>query len=220
MKRPLIIGNWKAHKTLQDMEAWFAEAGSSLLPQTGEKEVVLCPPFPLLAKCKELIATHQLSWKLGAQDASSLPEGKHTGEVDAKILKDFVEYVLIGHSERRQELHETDEMLFEKVKRVKEVGLMPVFFVQDAETQIPEGIEIVAYEPVFAIGTGHPDTPEDAEKVASYFKTTKHVPNVLYGGSVDDANVHIFLSCPSIDGVVPGTASLDPKMFAHLVQNA
>jgi len=220
MKRPLIIGNWKSHKVLEDMDSWFAEVGSSLLPHPMDGEVVLCPPYPLLATCKELINKHQLPWKLGAQDVSSLPEGKYTGEVNAKLLKDFVDYVLIGHSERRNELHETDEMLFEKIKRVKEVGLTPVLFVQGQETKIPDDIEIIGYEPVFAIGTGNPDTPEDAEKVANYFKTVKHVPTVLYGGSVDSTNIHTFLSCPSLDGVVPGTASLDPKAFSALINNA
>lgn len=219
MKHALIIGNWKSHKKVSEARKWFAEAAASLQPGV-ESEVIVCPSFQLLAVCKEEIERHQLNWKLGAQNVSPFPEGKHTGEVNASQLKDFVDYVLIGHSERRNEFHETDDMLFEKVKRVREVGLTPVFFVQGEDTPIPEGIGIVAYEPIFAIGSGHPDTPEDAEKVASYFKTKKHVPTVLYGGSVDDKNVGLFMSCSSLDGIVPGTASLDPVVFAHLIHNA
>lgn len=218
MKRPLIIGNWKSNKTLLEAEKWFGEIASHT--HTTAVDVVLCPPFPLLAKCQELIHKHQLPWKLGAQDVSVFPEGKHTGEVSAKLLRDFVQYVLVGHSERRQEDNETDKMLFEKVRRVMETGLTPIFFVQDEQTPIPDGIGIVAYEPVFAIGTGNPDSPEHAEQVAKYFKTTKHVPTVLYGGSVDEKNIALFLSCPSIDGVVPGGASLNPVAFATLIQNA
>ncbi|HYK09099.1 MAG TPA: triose-phosphate isomerase family protein [Candidatus Eisenbacteria bacterium] len=218
MKQPLIIGNWKSNKNEAEVEEWFAHASPSII--SSQAEVILCPPFPLLPLCKKLIQQHQLSWKIGAQDVSPLPEGKHTGAVSAKLLGDFVHYVLIGHSERRNEFKETDEMLFEKVKRVKEVGLIPVFFVQDKETPIPEGIGIVAYEPVFAIGTGTPDTPEHAEEVVGYFKTVKKVPTVLYGGSVDEKNVALFMACPSIDGVVPGGASLDPAVFTALINNA
>lgn len=219
MKQPLIIGNWKSHKTSKEVEAWFEELGSQI-HRDHRAEVVLCPPFPLLPLCKQLLTKHQLSWKLGAQDVSAFTQGKHTGEVNAALLREFVEYVLIGHSERRSELHESDEILFDKVKRVREVGLQPVFFVQGTQTPIPSGVDIVAYEPVFAIGTGHPDTPEDVEKVGAFFKTVKHVPTVLYGGSVDDKNVGLFMSCSSIDGIVPGTASLDPVIFAHLIHNA
>lgn len=218
MKQSLIIGNWKSYKNTKEAEEWFAHVSSSLI--SPQAQVVLCPPFPLLSLCKNLVQKHQLPWKIGAQDASGFPEGKHTGFVSAKLLTDFVQYVLIGHSERRKEAGETDEMLFEKVKRVKEVGLTPVFFVQGEETPIPDGIEIVAYEPVFAIGTGTPDTPQHAEEVVSYFKKVKQVPTVLYGGSVDDKNVALFLAEESIDGVVPGGASLDPAVFASLINNA
>lgn len=198
---------------------WFAEVAAQI-HGINSPDVVLCPAFPLLPLCRQLIQKYQLDWKLGAQDVSLLPEGKHTGEVSAKLLKDFVQYVLVGHSERRSELHESDNTLFEKVKRVNEVGLTPIYFVQGEKTPIPDNIGIVAYEPIFAIGTGHPDSPEDAEKVGSYFKKIKKVPSVLYGGSVNDKNVSLFMSCSSLDGIVPGTASLDPAIFARLIQNA
>lgn len=219
MKHTLIIGNWKSHKTVSDVRKWFAEIASEIHAKDSA-EVILCPSYQLLPICQEEIRKYQLPWKLGAQNVSPFPEGKHTGEVNAAQLKDFVQYVIIGHSERRNEFNEVDALLFEKVKRVQEVGLTPIFFVPGDKTPIPHGIEILAYEPVFAIGTGHPDTPEDAEKVASFFKTEKKVPTVLYGGSVDDKNVNLFMSCSSIDGIVPGTASLDSKTFARLIHNA
>lgn len=218
MKRPLIIGNWKSHKSVKEVENWFLEVSASLF--SVPSEVVLCPPFPLLPLCRKLIKENQLPWKLGSQDISRFSVGKHTGEVNGLLLKDFVEYVLIGHSERRQQLQETEEILFEKVKRANEVNLQYIYFIQGEDTPIPEGVRIIAYEPVFAIGTGNPDTPEHAEQVANYFKKTKHVSTVLYGGSVDDKNVEAFMSCPSLDGVVPGTASLDPTMFSKLIKNA
>lgn len=219
MKHPLIIGNWKSHKTILQAREWFGEIAAEL-GSARSADVVLCPSFQLLSLCAEEIKKNQLNWVLGAQNVSPFPEGKHTGEVNAVQLRDLVQYVLIGHSERRNEFGETDEILFEKVKRVREAGLSPIYFVQGETTPVPEGIGIVAYEPIFAIGTGNPDTPEDAEKVAHYFKTKHHVPTVLYGGSVDEKNVGLFMSCSSIDGIVPGTASLDPISFARLIQNA
>lgn len=219
MKHALIIGNWKSHKNVSEVRKWFRDLAAAL-SASDMSEVILCPSYQLLPLCQEEIQKYQLPWKLGAQNVSPFPAGKHTGEVNAAQVKDFAHYVLIGHSERRSEFNETDEILFEKVKRVREVGLTPVFFVQGKQTPIPEGIGIVAYEPIFAIGTGHPDTPEDAEKVAYYFKSVRHVPTVLYGGSVDDTNVALFMSCSSLDGIVPGTASLDPEVFAHLIHNA
>lgn len=218
MRHPFIVANWKSNKTTSEIERWF-ELVVSAMP-TPHAEVILCPSFPLLPMSQMLIEKYHLTWKLGAQDVSSFTEGKHTGEVNAKQLKNFVDYVLIGHSERRRELKETDEMLFEKVKRVQEVGLTPIFFVQDKDTPIPDTIKIVAYEPIFAIGTGNPDTPEHAESIAKYLKKSKNIQTVLYGGSVDHKNVSLFLSEGLIDGVVPGTASLDPKEFVQLTNNA
>lgn len=218
MKSPLIIGNWKSHKSVAEAESYFGDLAAEYA-SSQEKTVVFCPPYPLLDLCRSLIKKHQLNWQLGAQDVSAFPMGKHTGEVNAKLLKDFVSYVLIGHSERRA-MGETDDVLLEKVKRVREAGLTPIYFVPDENAPIPEEVEIVAYEPVFAIGTGNPDTPEDAEKVALHLKSQKYVSTVLYGGSVDDKNVNLFMSCSSIDGIVPGTASLDPIVFARLVHNA
>lgn len=220
MKRALIIANWKSNKTVREAEQWFASVAAEVSLINNSAKVVLCPPFQLLPICLQLIKKYQLNWSLGAQNVSPYPEGKHTGEVNAKQLRDFVEYVLIGHSERRSEFYETDKILFEKVQRVYENNLTPIYFVQGEETPIPEKIGIVAYEPIFAIGTGHPDTPEDAEKVGHYFKSIRHVPTVLYGGSVDDKNVAAFMSCSSLDGIVPGTASLDPGVFTHLIHNA
>ena len=218
MKRSLIIANWKSHKTVSEAEAWFAAVASEMPVQ--QPEVVLCPSFPLLSLCKTLIKRYNLPWQLGAQNVSAFPEGKHTGEVNAVQLKDFVSYVLIGHSERRKELQETDDILFEKMKRAQEVGLTPIFFVQNKETLLPNAVGIVAFEPVFAIGTGNPDSPEHAEEIAKYLKTVKQIPTVLYGGSVDHKNVSLFLSEGLLDGVVPGTASLDPKEFVQLINNA
>src|SRR5579872_6240829 len=149
MKPALIIGNWKSNKTSQEVEEWFAQISSeAFLP--AKATVIVCPPFPLLSLCKKLVEKYHLNWYIGAQDVSQFTPGKYTGEVSATLLKEYAQYVLVGHSERRNKLHETDDMLFEKVKRVKEVGLTPVFFVEDTKTPLPKDIQIVAYEPIFA----------------------------------------------------------------------
>lgn len=219
MRKPLIIGNWKSHKSRSAVKEWFDEIAAHLVGH-GAAEIVLCPSFPLLDSCQQSLKAHGLPWKLGVQDISMFGEGKHTGEVNASQVKDLATFVLVGHSERRTELHESNDMLSEKVKRALEAGLQPIFFVQDKETPIPPNVSIVAYEPVFAIGTGSPDNPENVESVAYFLKHEKKIPTVLYGGSVDNTNVGVFLTCQSIDGVVPGTASLDPIIFSKLIQNA
>ncbi|MBI2622753.1 MAG: triosephosphate isomerase [Candidatus Levybacteria bacterium] len=141
--------------------------------------------------------------------------------MNGKQMKEFADFVIIGHSERRQNFKETDEMLVKKVQMVQKYLLTPIFCIQNEDTFIPEGVKIVAYEPVEAIGTGNPDTPENAEKVARVIKNThKDVMYVLYGGSVTSANISGFTKMPSIDGALVGGASLDAKEFTKIIQNA
>jgi len=156
---------------------------------------------------------------LGAQDISSFEEGAYTGEVSAKQVKEFANFVIIGHSERRNNFGENDNILFKKFKLAKENGLIVIFCVQGKETKIPENADVIAYEPINAIGTGNPDTPENAENVAAYFKANFKVPAVLYGGSVTASDVNSFSQMPSIDGVLVGKASLDPEEFYAIIQN-
>ena len=221
MKKTFIIANWKSHKTILQAEEWFRTVNSSPLTLNKEdKEIVVCVPFTLLPKVKELIVDCKLSMVVGAQDISPFDEGAYTGEINAKQIKEFAEFVLIGHSERRKNFMESDEMLFKKVELAIQHGLTPIFFVQGKETQIPSNSSIVAYEPIDAIGTGHPDTPENAQDVASFFKKNHNVTSVLYGGSVTSKNVKEFTQMPDIDGVLIGGASLDAQEFYAIIQNA
>ena len=159
--------------------------------------------------------------KLGAQNISPFAQGAYTGEINAAQAREFAEYVLIGHSERRTHFSETDAMLVAKVKQALSVGLEPIFCIQNAQTAIPDGVTIVAYEPVEAIGSGHPDTPEDAEAVSQAVKATyPSVQTVLYGGSVKANNVQDFTSVSSIDGVLVGGASLDAEQWGKIITNA
>lgn len=185
-----------------------------------DKEIVICPPFTLLSEVESRIKNQELRIKVGAQDISPFDEGAYTGEVSASLLKEFADYVLIGHSERRKNFLESDEILFKKVALAKQYGLIPIFCVQGKETKIPSNIDVIAYEPIDAIGTGHPDTPENAEDVASFFKNNNNVSYVIYGGSVNSENVNSFTKMPDIDGVLVGGASLDVQEFYAIIQNA
>jgi len=220
MKKLYIVANWKSNKTILQAEEWFRTINNSPVTfNKEEKEVVVCAPFTLLPKVKELTVNCKLSIVVGAQDVSPFDEGAYTGEVSAKLLKEFADYALIGHSERRINFNEGDEMLFKKVMLAKQYGLTPIFCVQGAETQIPSGTTMIAYEPVNAIGTGHPDTPENAQKVASFFKKNYNVQNILYGGSVTSKNIKEFTQMSDIDGVLVGGASLDAQEFYKIIQN-
>lgn len=221
MKKTFIIANWKSNKTILQAEEWFRTINNSPVTFGKEEEaVIVCAPFTLLPKVKELTVNCKLSIVVGAQNISPFEEGAYTGEVSAKQIKEFADYVIIGHSERRKNFLESDEMLFKKVELAKQHGLIPIFCVQGEATQVPKDVEIVAYEPVFAIGTGNSDTPESATKIAKQIKENTGVTAVLYGGSVTSKNVKEFTQMPDIDGVLVGGSSLDAKEFCTIIQNA
>lgn len=221
MKKIYIIANWKSNKTIYQTDRWFRTINN--LPVTfneEEKKIIVCAPFTLLPKIKELTVNCQLPIVAGGQDISQFDEGAYTGEVNGKQIKEFAEFVIIGHSERRKNFLESDEILFRKAEMAKQYGLTPIFCVQGKETPIPSKSTFVAYEPIDAIGTGHPDTAENAEDVASFFKNNHKAQYVLYGGSITSKNVKEFTKKSSIDGVLVGGASLDPQEFYEIIQNA
>lgn len=219
MKNIYIIANWKANKNTQDATSWLEQIGSSW--QSESKVVILCPAFPLLHVVRDFIEEENLPLQIGSQDISKFDSGPFTGEVSGQVLKDYVTYSIIGHSERREKLGESDEDAAQKVTQANKNGLKPVFCVQNAMTPIPYSIELVAYEPVFAIGTNSPDTPENAESIARQIKEKNpNVKYVIYGGSVTPENVHSFTSKDQIDGVLVGTKSLDPVTFSEIITNS
>lgn len=227
MKKIYIIANWKSNKTILQAGEWFQTLNNLLASRRSgqltinkeKKEVIVCPPFTLLPFVKELIVNSQLS-AIGAQNISPFNEGAYTGEINAKQIKEFADYVIIGHSERRKYFNETDEILEKKVKMALKHNLAPIFCTQGVNTKIPQNAEIVAYEPVFAIGTGNPDTPENADQVAKQIKEKNRIQYVLYGGSVTSDNVKNFIDMPNIDGVLVGGASLDAQEFYKIIQKA
>ena len=219
-----IFGNWKANKNISEVNDWFKLISTHLRNIPSEKlknvEIAVCPPFIYLPFAKEQIEKLQLPLKLCAQDVSPFTNGAFTGEVSAKQLSEFVDYILIGHSERRTYFKEDQDLLSQKVSQTIGVGLKPILCIPDEKTPVVEKVDIVAYEPVWAIGTGKADTPENANSVALRIKNKNYISTLIYGGSVKPDNIKSFLTTTGIDGVLPGGASLNPQSFFEMVVNA
>lgn len=207
MKNILVVGNWKSNKTVGEAQEWLAKF------KNANKNVILCVPYTLLPIMKG-------PFMLGAQDVSPFGDGAYTGEISARQIKEFADWVIIGHSERRKNFNETDEMLAKKAEQAKLAGLKIIYCVSDDTSPVPAGVDVVAYESVWAIGTGRSDTPENANTVIATIKAKSQISTVIYGGSVTAENVASFIKQPAIDGVLPGGASLDPEKFSALIQNA
>ncbi len=247
MRKPLIAGNWKMYKTTAEARALVSGLKKNLAG-TGKAEAAVCPPFTVLASLTELLMDSGIS--LGAQDLFWEDEGAYTGEISGLMLKDLgCRYVIIGHSERRQYFGETDEQVNKKVKAALRHGLEPILCVGESlaqreagetEALVKEQVEkalqgveeekagkiVIAYEPIWAIGTGRSSTGEDANRVAGlirqtlaalYSPATGEKIRILYGGSVKPENIKEFMAQPEIDGALVGGASLDVESFTKIV---
>ncbi|APJ38468.1 triose-phosphate isomerase [Mycoplasmopsis pullorum] len=240
MKKTVIIGNWKMNKTYSETLKFISEF-ASLYNQNKDKvysnlDFAVALPFTNLSAAQSnTVAELQFS----AQDMSQHQKGAYTGEISADMLLDLnVKYVILGHSERRTYHHETDELVNNKAKLAIEKGLVPVICVGETleeyqagktqevvRTQIENSLKdldlskiIVAYEPVWAIGTGKVATPEIAENVCEFIKSITSQDLVLqYGGSVNPKNIEDLHSQPHIDGFLVGGASLEAESFLSLL---
>ncbi|EKD87514.1 MAG: hypothetical protein ACD_36C00044G0002 [uncultured bacterium] len=226
MKKLIIIGNWKSYKGISDANAWF-DAFSRLFSEKNHQwtdiTVVLCPPYTLLPLSQQRIEKDHLPLALGGQDVSAFDEGAHTGEINTHQLAEFATWTIIGHSERRRDLGETDVLLFQKVEKAKKQGLRVVYCLQNEVVEAPKGVDVIAYEPPWAISSvsgGVPQNPESANRVCE--KIVQKYPGipVIYGGSVTLDNVASFVSQEHIWGVLPGNASLDADKFYSLIDHA
>jgi triosephosphate isomerase len=249
---PIIAANWKMHKT--HLEAIQAVQKLSYLldrKDSDRVEVVICPPFTALRSVQTLIDSDRLPYGLGAQDVDAEDEGAFTGEVSGPMLAALdVGYVIVGHSERRQLFGESDETVNKKVKAVVRHGMVPIVCVGETleereaggtETKVVQQIRaafdgidaataaraVVAYEPIWAIGTGRNAEPTDAGQVVEVIRSTLadrfsaqvgEAVRVQYGGSVKPGNIREFMAHPEIDGALVGGASLDPEGFALIVK--
>ncbi|PYJ29724.1 MAG: triose-phosphate isomerase [Verrucomicrobia bacterium] len=252
MRKKIVAANWKMNMT-QAEASRFVEA--LLLRDVGEitdVEVVIVPPFTAIAKVTEALGNAQ-NIKVGAQNMYWEKNGPFTGEISAALLRDlFVHYVVLGHSERRTLFGETDEIVNRKVRVAHEAKLRPIACIGETLEQrdrgnvekilamqlrgslaglTPKDLQetVVAYEPVWAIGTGRTATPEQAQEAHAFIRKTlremaddttgEHV-RIQYGGSVKPENARELMSQPDIDGALVGGASLDPRSFAQIVKAA
>jgi triosephosphate isomerase len=235
----LVAGNFKANSV--DATSWLIEFERQV-DISSKGVVVVCPAFGELHDWQEALSGSTVA--LGSQDISAFPTGPHTGEVTGEMLKSFgVTYVIIGHSERRTEQLETNEIVAQKIAKAFEAEFVPIVCIgenlkqrKDGETkmvlekQLKDSLVglsadqlmkvVVAYEPLWAIGTGEAATKENAEEAAAFIKETARVDTVLYGGSVKPENVATFIAQPNIDGVLVGGASLKGDEFGKLAKNA
>ncbi len=241
-----IVGNWKMNGLLAANQALVEAMLVGLKSQASEAELALCVPAPYLAQLQSLlsVAGSLIAW--GAQDVSAHEQGAFTGEVSAAMLKDFgCRYAIVGHSERRQHHGETDKLVATKAQRALAVGITPIVCVGETLAQREAGETeavvkrqlaavihavthctseiVVAYEPVWAIGTGKTATPEMAQAVHAVLRAQlaaatehpKRVP-ILYGGSMNAANAASLLAEPDIDGGLIGGASLKAADFLQI----
>jgi len=247
MRKRIIAGNWKMYKTLGEAKN-FATEVKNRLPETDKIDAVICPPSLYLS---ELVGvTEGTPLKIGAQTMHDVDEGAFTGEVSPKMLADLnVEYVILGHSERRQYFNETDEAVNRKVVAAFSKGLTPIVCVGESldereagktvETvalQVKKAFEsvdaeqakvaIIAYEPIWAIGTGKTATAQDANEVCAeiraeigklYDDETASAIRIQYGGSVKPGNIGELLSMEHIDGALVGGASLEPDSYLEMI---
>jgi len=220
MKQIWIIANWKSNKTIREALEWIDQVGPQL-PRRGDLKVVVCPSFVDIEEVKKAVMVGNYPMIIGCQDLSPFGEGPYTGEETARTLADLVEVAILGHSERREHFGETDQIVAEKAKQARKFNIKPLVCVQNENTSIPQGVTLVAYEPVFAIGSGHPDAPAHANQVAEQLRQKYgRALNVLYGGSVSAANAGIFLQQPHLAGLLVGEASLDQLEFLKIVKMA
>lgn len=213
---PLVVANLKANLNLEDITSWLAAVGPHSKDFPGT--IIFSPSYPFLAAAGQEIKKNNFNIKLASQDISKFTEGAHTGEVSASQIKDIVPYTLIGHSERRDSFRESEDDLTAKVENATDANIEPIFCVQGENTNIPQAVKIVAYEPVFAIGTNNPQDPTETVKVISKIKSRGDYL-VLYGGSVSGDNAKSYVESASANGLLVGaTNSLDPQNFIAILK--
>ena len=248
-RTPLVAGNWKMHKTVEEAETFVA----GLLPRVSSADgvdVALCVPYTALAAVVD--STRGSRVEVLAQNMHESPHGAYTGEVSAPMLAEVgVHGVVLGHSERRQLFGETDRALAKKVPTALDAGLKPILCVGETgeereagdterklRHQVQEGLGevddarlaevVIAYEPIWAIGTGKVATPEQAQEAVSFVRAlvgdrsreAAEAVRVLYGGSVSPENAAELLALPDVDGALVGGASLEPELLAAIVAAA
>lgn len=250
MRKPFIAGNWKMNKTIKEALELVNDLKRNFV-DVEEADIVVCPPYTALSEVADLLLDSNI--ELGAQDVYWENQGAFTGEISPLMLKDVgCQYVIIGHSERRKYFFETDEIVNKKIIAAKIAGLTPIFCIGETleerqakktievvEKQLKGGLKdledsdilkiIIAYEPVWAIGTGKTATPQTAQEVHAFIRgwLAKHYSletsqniRILYGGSIKPSNIKELMKEVDIDGALVGGASLESSSFVEIVKNS
>lgn len=250
MRKPIIAANWKMNKGPSETEDFLTSFLSKLGKATDKCDVVIAPPAISIPAAAKFLSSHDVS--LAAQNVSQFDNGAFTGEINVMMLKElYVPYVIIGHSERRAIFGETDEIINAKIKKAREANLKPIFCIGETleereggqldavlRRQVSEGLKglsekdvletVVAYEPVWAIGTGVTASPEQAQEAhakvrvfiaESFGGEVADKVRIQYGGSVKPDNAAVLLSQPDIDGALVGGASLEVASFLQIIEN-
>ncbi|MDD5644213.1 MAG: triose-phosphate isomerase [bacterium] len=248
MRKPIIAGNWKLYKTISEAVEFVSELKGKVSGVT-DIDIVVCPPFTAVSKAADALRGSNI--KVGAQDAHWEEEGAFTGEIAPSMLKEAgCSYVIIGHSERRAMFGETNQTVNKKLKAVLKTGLIPIVCVGEKLEEREKGITkdivknqvqgslqglkkeemmnvVIAYEPVWAIGTGKTATPEQAQEVHAYIRELlsdlfdaelSAAVRIQYGGSIKPDNIKSLMSKKDIDGGLVGGASLKVESFEKLVK--
>jgi triosephosphate isomerase (TIM) len=251
MRKKLIAANWKMNKTFSEVERFIADFDHKTATKHSLSDVLICPPALYLSLLHEFYS--KLGVSVGAQDISAQESGAFTGEISAQMLDSIsVKYAIVGHSERRMYWNETDELIAKKVLQALSHGIIPVYCCgehlaernenkhkQVVEKQIHTALfhltseqllqTIIAYEPVWAIGTGVTATIEQASEMHGYIRSligdkfgeeVAQQIRILYGGSCNSSNARALFSCEDIDGGLVGGASLQPDEFLKIIQAA
>ena len=249
-RKLIIAGNWKMNKTVAE-SLDLANGLVRELKEVKEVDIAICPPFTALSEVSKAVIDSNI--RLGAQNMSQNGYGAHTGEIAAGMLKEFsTKYVILGHSERREYQRESDELIAGKAKAAHEAGLKPIVCVgeqlEERESGNTENVvgtqvrgslagltteemlgTVIAYEPVWAIGTGKTATAEQAQEVHAFIRNlladlfdadTAKAVRIQYGGSVKPDNARELMSQPDVDGALVGGASLDVRIFSELIKNS
>ncbi|MDO8609009.1 MAG: triose-phosphate isomerase family protein [bacterium] len=216
-----FIANWKSNKTINEVNDWmttFLNLFNNKIKtylENNDISIIIAPPYPFLMVIKEYIKTLKNVF-ISTQDISSFDPGSYTGEVAGNTLQNLVDFAIIGHSERRSHLKESDELLFIKEKQAFTYNIKTIYCVRNENDPFPQTSTLITYEPITAIGTGN---NEDVKSVIS-MKTKLNIPNhipFIYGGSVTRKNVKLYLDSGKIDGFLIGKASLDPNHFFEII---
>lgn len=256
-RKPIFAANWKMNKGPSETEDFVKSFLSKLQGSNFNSEIVIAPPFVSLAKLADLLHTatavqNAHAIQIAAQNCSEYDSGAYTGEVSVLMLREFfVHYVILGHSERRSIFGETDSVINSKIKKAREANLKPIFCIGETlaeredgklesvlRTQITGGLKdiserdlseiVIAYEPVWAIGTGVTASSQQAQDAHAFVRSVVSdlygadaagKIRIQYGGSVKPGNAAELMACPDIDGALIGGASLEPQSFLDIIKN-